>query len=315
LITQAPPEDGSYWSVPAYLGVMNQSPGDGTGAAPRAAAMGRDNAGLPFLECRHAPRTRLGVVDLAATSDGPVALGLDGCRTGWVAAVAYGSAGKPTRTALRHFSDIDELLAWRARQDSEPIVAVDVPMGLPDRVGLRPCDAEARTRLGRRWMCVFEPPDRELYGHDFESGRAIVWARRASDPEAVSHVLTQQGIQIMSKIEQVDRVLLADPRREEWLIEVHPEVSFGELAGEALPPKKSAAGKKARLALLGECFPDIDARLDAVPWLRTEVAYDDLLDAYISLWSALRFARGPEHCVELGGGELDSRGLRMRMIV
>jgi predicted RNase H-like nuclease len=254
-------------------------------------------------------------VGVATPSDGPVALGLDGCRTGWIAAVAHGSAEQPTRTTLRHFSDIDELLAWRASKGSEPIVAVDVPMGLLDHVGVRPCDAEARARLGRRWMCVFEPPDRELYGHDFESARAIVHARRADDPEAGFRVLTQQGIQIMSKIEEIDRVLLADPSREDWLIEVHPELSFRELAHDELPRKKSPAGKKHRLALLRECFSDVDERLAAVPWLRKEVAYDDLLDAYVSLWSALRFARGPEHYVEFGGGELDSHGLRMRMIV
>lgn len=110
----------------------------------------------------------------AAPSDVPVALGLDGCRTGWVAAVAYGSVERPSRTALERFSDIDQLLALRSRQGVEPIVAVDVPMGLPDRVALRLCDREARARLGRLWMCVFEPPDRELYGHDFESARKVV---------------------------------------------------------------------------------------------------------------------------------------------
>jgi predicted RNase H-like nuclease len=247
-------------------------------------------------------------------SEGAVALGVDGCRAGWVAALAYGSAERPTRTSLKRFSDIDELLAWRTHQESEPVVAVDVPMGLPDRVGLRSCDAEARARLGRRWMCGFEPPDRELYGRDFVSARTLVWARRDDDPEAVFHVLTQQGVQIMNKIEEVDRALVSDPSRQDWLIEVHPEVSFREMAAEELPRKKSAAGKKRRLALLRNCFSDIDGCLRAVPWLRKEVAYDDLLDAYISLWSGLRFARGRGHYVELGGGELDSRRLRMRMV-
>jgi predicted RNase H-like nuclease len=246
-------------------------------------------------------------------SDDPVALGLDGCRSGWIAAIAYGSVEQPTGTGLKRFDGIEDLLAWRESQRSRPIVAVDVPMGLPDHVGVRPCDAEARARLGSRWMCVFEPPDRALYSHDFESARAIVWARQADDPKAVFHVLTQQGIQIMSKIEQVDRVLLANPSREAWLIEVHPEVSFRELAQGDLPRKKSSAGKKRRQALLQQEFDDIGEQLADVPWLRKEVAPDDLLDAYVSLWSALRFARG--HHLELGAGETDSCGLRMRMIV
>jgi predicted RNase H-like nuclease len=192
-------------------------------------------------------------------SDDPVALGLDGCRSGWIAAIAYGSVEQPTRTALKRFDGIDEVLAWRESQGSEPIVAVDVPMGLPDHVGLRPCDAEARARLGRRWMCVFEPPDRALYGNDFESARG-------------------------------DRL--------------GATVCFLELAQEALPRKKGSAGKKRRLALLQHEFDDIGEQLVAVPWLRNEVAYDDLLDAYISLWSALRFTRG--HHVELGAGETDT---------
>jgi threonine dehydratase len=243
----------------------------------------------------------------------PVALGLDGCRSGWVAAIAYGRSERPARTELRRFADMGGLLSWRESQASKPIVAVDVPMGLPDYVGLRPCDVEARARLGARWMCVFEPPDRELYGHDFASARELVWARREKDPGAVFHVLTHQGIQIMRKIEDVDRVLLADPTRERWLVEVHPEVSFRRLAQDELPRKKSSAGKKRRLAMLRARFADVDERLDDVPWLRKEVAYDDILDAYVGLWSALRFARGDHE--ELGGGETDSRGLRMRMVL
>jgi predicted RNase H-like nuclease len=259
------------------------------------------------------PPAHASVCAIPRHSDDPVALGLDGCRSGWIAAIAYGSVEQPTGTGLKRFDGIEDLLAWRESQRSRPIVAVDVPMGLPDHVGVRPCDAEARARLGSRWMCVFEPPDRALYSHDFESAGAIVWARQADDPKAVFHVLTQQGIQIMSKIEQVDRVLLANPSREAWLIEVHPEVSFRELAQEDLPRKKSSAGKKRRQALLQQEFDDIGEQLADVPWLRKEVAYDDLLDAYVSLWSALRFARG--HHVELGAGETDSCGLCMRMIV
>jgi predicted RNase H-like nuclease len=251
----------------------------------------------------------------AAGEEGAVALGLDGCRAGWIAALAFGPATSPSRTELRLFSDIDEVVQWAESQTPKPIVAVDVPMGLPDAVGVRPCDVEARKLLGRRWMCVFEPPDRELFGHDFAAARTIVYTRRAADPQAVFHVLTQQGIQIMGKIEQVDRALLADRRREDWLVEVHPEVSFRELAQEDLPRKKRSTGKKRRLALLRPHFPDIDDRLDAVTWLRKEVAYDDLLDAYVSLWSALRFARRPDNFIELGDGQTDSCGLRMRMVV
>ena len=245
----------------------------------------------------------------------PCAVGLDGCRSGWIAAIACGSPEAPAHTELQRFAHMDGLQAWRERQSSEPVVAADVPIGLPDRVGPRPCDREARARLGRRWMCVFEPPDRELFGHDFAAARAIVYARRAAEPRATFHILTQQGMQIMAKIEEADRVLRADPTRESWLVEVHPEVSFRELACEDLARKKTRAGKEQRLALLRERFPDVDERLDGAPWPRKEVGYDDLLDAYVSLWSALRFARGAGEYLELGDGQKDACGLRMRMVV
>lgn len=146
------------------------------------------------------------------------------------------------------------------------MVAIDVPIGLPQAVGLRECDREARARLGSRWMSVFEPPDRELFDHDFESARAVVCARRARDPRATFHVLTQQGVHILSKVAEVDEALREEPTRQDWLVEVHPEVSFREQAGEDLPRKKSGAGKARRREFLREQFPDIDVWLKPGRW-------------------------------------------------
>jgi predicted RNase H-like nuclease len=165
-------------------------------------------------------------------------------------------------------------------------------------------------------MCVFEPPDRELFGHDFASARAIVHARRQADPAKKFHVLTQQGTEIMGRIAEVDQVASTDLGCERWLIEVHPEVSFRELAGDVnLPPKSGTEGRQARLALLRQVFPDIEQQLAAATWPRKTVGYDDILDAYVALWSALRFARGEGYYAQLGQGERDSRGVLMRMIV
>jgi predicted RNase H-like nuclease len=250
------------------------------------------------------------------TDTTPVAaVGIDGCRAGWIAAFAFGEVPALERTGLCLFYDIRGVVDWHSKQPLGPKVAVDVPMGLPPRVGLRKCDRQARGRLGRRWMCVFEPPDRELFGHDFDSARSLVYARRADDPKASFRVLTQQGAHIMKKIAEVDAVLCEQSSQQEWLIEVHPEVSFRELADEDLPRKKFAAGKQRRHELLRGCFPDIDDRLRSVPWRRRDVGYDDMLDAYVALWSALRFARGRGHYVELGDGERDERDLVMRMVV
>jgi predicted RNase H-like nuclease len=240
-----------------------------------------------------------------------VAAGIDGCRAGWVAAIAHGD----TTTELRLFSDLDAAVRWRERDAGAAVVGVDVPLGLPPRAGPRPCDRDARGELGPRWMCVFAPPDRELLGLDFAAAREVVHRRRRADLAGEHPVMPHQTINIAPKIAEADRVLRADPRRQEWLLEVHPELSFQALAGAPLEPKRTSTGAARRLVLAAGQFPDAPQRLDGCPWPRAQVARDDLLDAYAVLWTALRVARGAGHHYELGDGRRDAHGLRMRIVV
>jgi predicted RNase H-like nuclease len=240
-----------------------------------------------------------------------IAAGIDGCRAGWVAAIARGD----TMTELRLFADLEAVVRWRDREAGAAMVGADVPMGLPLRAGPRPCDRDARRELGPRWMCVFAPPDRELLGLDFAQAKEIVDRRRRADPAGDHPVMTHQTINIAPKIAEADRVLRAAPWRQEWLLEVHPELSFRTLAGAPLEPKRTSAGAAARLAVVARQFPDAPRRLGARTWSRAEVARDDLLDAYAVLWTALRFARGPGHYRELGDSERDAYGLRQRIVV
>lgn len=247
--------------------------------------------------------------------DGALAVGVDGCRIGWIAAFAFGSGTQTSRTGLGLFETAADVVRWREGQAGRPVVAIDVPIGLPDRVGDRGCDREARRLLGRRQTCVFQPPDRELFdlvGGTYEDARARIADRRLAEPEARG--LTQQCFNILSKIAEVDRLVRADPHREQWLIEVHPEVSFQELAGRDLPHKKSKAGKDARLRRLAREFPDLEDNLGTRAWRRRDVGIDDRLDAYVALWSALRFRRGPAHHRILGDAERDTEGVLMRMV-
>ena len=61
-------------------------------------------------------------------------------------------------------------------------------------------------------------------------------------------------------------------------------------------------------------FPTPPGTSRARTWSGSEVARDDLLDAYAVLWTALRFARGPGHYRELGDGARDAYGLRQRIV-
>ena len=245
------------------------------------------------------------------------AAGLDGCRAGWVAAVALRAPPGGESTALRRFATIDDAVRWwedaTVGVGPRPPMAIDMPIGLPARHEPRACDVQARRRLGRRWMCVFAPPDRELLGHDFAAAREIVHRRRAADPARSYAVATHETVNIAPKIAGVDRVLRASPGRADWLIEVHPELSFRTLAGEDLAPKRSSGGAACRRALVAARFPDAPQRLDAVRWRRREVGADDLLDAYAALWTAQRFVAGVH--TELGDGARDAYGLPQRIIV
>ena len=245
-----------------------------------------------------------------------LAVGVDGCRIGWIAAFAFGSGNRATRTGLCLFETAPDIVRWRDRQADPPVVAIDVPIGLPDRIGDRPCDQAARRLLGRRQSCVFQPPDRgllQLAGKAYEEVRIRIDQRRRAEPEARG--LPRQGFGILPKIAEVDSLMRADPRREEWLVEVHPEVSFRVLAGRDLPPKRSRAGRDARRKRLADQFHDLDDRLETTAWRRRDVGIDDRLDAYAALWSALRFRRGPGHHLVLGDGERDRAGIAMRIIV
>ena len=84
----------------------------------------------------------------------PLAVGVDGCRAGWIA-VARGES----RLDYQLHTTFSELLrAW----PSTATVFVDIPIGLPSRAcPSRRCDTEARQRLGSgRASSVFSPPCR-----------------------------------------------------------------------------------------------------------------------------------------------------------
>ena len=112
--------------------------------------------------------------------------------------------------------------------------------------------------------------------------------------------LSVQTWHLVPKIREVDAVA-DDPR----LVEVHPELSFAELAGTGpLPSKKTAAGRAARRRAA--------ARLAAGP-RRRRAGGDDGLDALAGAWSARRWLAGtartlPEH------PPYDERGRPMRIV-
>jgi predicted RNase H-like nuclease len=220
------------------------------------------------------------------------ALGVDGARGGWVAVEVVGSASTARVLTWHRLPAITDALALAA-----DVVGVDMPIGLPDQ-GRRAADLAAKSLLGPAHPRVFlTPPRGVLAAGSYDEAARL--HRMLTDGLGIS----MQTWNIVARIREVDRVA-DDPR----LVEVHPELSFAVLGGAgALPSKKTAAGRAARLTVLGGWLTG----LDGVP------GGDDGIDALACAWSAMRWYAGTARTLpELpaGGVDRDARGRPMRIV-
>ena len=215
--------------------------------------------------------------------------GVDGIRSGWIAAILCedGTTEVKTFPTFRLLED-DKTLA--------PIV-IDIPIGLPD-YGARFCDLEARRRLGKfRGSSVFPAPIRSmLIAHDWEDACRIRFEREGKK-------CSKQVVAILSKIREVDETMTGDLQKR--MREGHPEMSFFMMNCErpVASRKKTTQGKLERLTLLAPSFPDIERNLQGNP----RGVWVDILDAYACLWTAKRIATNesksfPQHTIQDGVG-------------
>lgn len=187
----------------------------------------------------------------------------------------------------------------------DTIVAVDMPIGLPDLTarGGRGPEALARPLLGQRQSSVFSIPSRAaVYAEPgpFTDIEAWYAAHRRASAVAMATSEPPRGVSIQAfgifaKIREIDALLMAQPLLRERIFESHPEVAFWRLnGGQAMRlPKKirgvvNPAGMEERKELLaGHGFDR--AFLDQVP--PRGAAADDFLDAAAMLAIAGRIAR------------------------
>ena len=207
--------------------------------------------------------------------------GVDGFRKGWVA-VALDPSGDVQVSTHASFS---EVLSSQAR-----VIAVDIPID-PPGLGVRQADAGARAFVGgSRASSVFPTPPREA-----------LEARTFAEANEIARTITGKGISqqafaLARKILEVHTLAEVDER----VIEMHPEVSFRELAGEpVLESKHTAAGLARRRELLAAAGIVLPGAVPGVPEA-------DLLDAAAGAWTAARYAEGrasafpPDHRERLG---------------
>lgn len=229
----------------------------------------------------------------------PVCAGVDGCKAGWIAVIR--EAGGEARASV--FARFDLLLG---ALPADAIVAVDMPIGLPERAGPggRGPEALVRPHLGQRQSSVFAIPSRAAVHAepgpfaDVEEWyaahrRASAVARATSDPPRGVSI---QAFGIFSKIRELDALMIARPELRERVIESHPEVAFRRLnGGQAMSlPKKikgrvNPAGMEERRALLCRTGGLAGVFLHMPP--PRGAAEDDFLDACAMLVVAERHAR------------------------
>lgn len=200
------------------------------------------------------------------------AVGVDGCRGGWIAVV------------LRDGGDAETVFApslplVSARVPDALGFAVDIPIGLR-RGARRRADVESRRLLGPRRSSLFMTPTRQALEADTHAE-----ATRRS-VELTGEGISQQAYALRTKILEA----------EDWCVrvgvpvwEVHPEVSFTLLLGHpALASKKTWAGMHERRTALEAAGISLGDGGEA----GARAGVDDVLDAAVAAWSCRRLLRG-----------------------
>jgi predicted RNase H-like nuclease len=211
--------------------------------------------------------------------------GVDGCREGWIAAFVGPSGDEGSVAVFGRFADV------LAAPQQPAIVAVDVPIGLPERSPPKGRLAESAIRplLGARKSSVFRIPSRAAVYASVpdESGdereqffRASKIARETSED---GKAFSKQGFYILDKVIEVDSFLRNNREYIARIYETHPELAFWRLnGGRALsePKKVKSRPHPPGLALRQRLLRDAGLPAELIEATPPKgAAPDDLLDA------------------------------------
>ncbi len=214
--------------------------------------------------------------------------GVDGCKAGWIAAfVDLSGAEAPFFRVVPRWIDL------LTGSPVPHLIAVDMPIGLPDRItgsGRGPEQA-VRALLGERQSSVFSIPSRDAV-HAADYGEACRLALATSEPP---RKVSKQGFHLFPRIREIDALLRAEPGWRERIFETHPELAFRTMQGAPLVhPKKikgvvNPAGMAERRTLL--LAAGLPAEIVHARPPRGAAA-DDALDALAALVVARHIAAG-----------------------
>lgn len=224
--------------------------------------------------------------------------GVDGCPGGWLAVFARPDGAILPPRVVKRFADI-------AFSDERPaVIAVDMPIGLPERspAGGRLAEREVRALLGDRRSSVFRIPSRPAVEASMAAEpadarerffAACAIARETSEDRKG---FAKQGFYILDKVAEVDVFLRAHENYVGCVFETHPELAFVMMNGGvplALPKKVKSRVYPPGLVLRRNLLvrAGIDAAIAAMNAPKG-AADDDLIDALACLVTARRLFRG-----------------------
>jgi threonine dehydratase len=215
--------------------------------------------------------------------------GVDGCRQGWVAVLLdLQGIELPRVRVVACLSEITDA------PEAPTVIAIDIPIGLADRIegSGRPAEQAVRSFLGERQSSVFSIPSRSaVYAQEYNESCSLAFST-SQPPRRIS----KQGFMLFPKIREIDELLRGRPELVSRLFETHPEVAFWSMNGEKplshpkkIKGKPNAAGLAERQGLLrGAGLP-----ADLVKHERPRGAgADDYLDALAALVVAREIERG-----------------------
>lgn len=204
-------------------------------------------------------------------------VGIDGAPDGWVAAVVR--AGRIAGVGYHAtVSDVVE-----AHPDAAAF-GIDIPLSFADRER-RVADIAARAALGAFASSLFFVPPKDVVD------RSDYAEANAHSKRKYGQGISRQAHALSSKIREAVGYIEGTGERRLW--EVHPELSFQHLAKDKdctlTARKKTWNGFVERYTLLGstglapplESFPNV-----------AKGAPDDVLDACVAAWTALRISDG-----------------------
>jgi len=229
--------------------------------------------------------------------------GVDGCPAGWIA-VKRRFGGSLSVAVHQRFGEI------LAMAGNDAVIAVDMPIGMPDFIGRdgRGPEKAVRPLLGERQSSVFSIPSRAaVEAADYRDACRI--ALETSDPP---RKVSKQAFHLFAKIREIDALLV--PALQERVREVHPEMAFMQLnRGRPMQLPKKIKGRvnpdgiAERQDLLARFGFSREFLAEKPP---NGAAADDFVDACVCSVIAERIAQGTARPWP-ANPQTDSRGLHM----